>query len=176
MTADINRRALLKRIAAASAAIWLAGRGQPASASHRAEAMPAGPFKPPLPARRLLGYAFGTTNQDVTVFDPATWQPLLTAPLGVTVRWLSNEQTFWDGRSIWTYDFPDNEVRAIAIDPVALHLARSVPAFGTGPAHSLMLMPDRTTAWVNLAGDNRLAVIDLPAGRVIDYVETGEFP
>jgi hypothetical protein len=39
-----------------------------------------------------------------------------------------------------------------------------------------MLMPDRTTAWINLAGDNRLAVVDLAAGAVIDSVETGEFP
>jgi hypothetical protein len=58
--------------------------------------------------------------------------------------------------------------------------SRSIPWrfawFGAGPAHSLMLMPDRTTAWVNLAGANCLAVIDLAAGAVIDYVETGEFP
>ena len=67
-------------------------------------------------------------------------------------------------------------MRAVAIDPVALHLARSIPTFGAGPAHSLMLMPDRTTAWVNLAGANLLAVIDLAAGAVTDYVETGEFP
>jgi hypothetical protein len=64
------------------------------------ETAPATSPKPHLPARQLLGYAFGTTNRDVTVFDPATWQPLFTTPLDVTVRWLSNEQTFWDGRYI----------------------------------------------------------------------------
>jgi hypothetical protein len=161
---------------AAGAAVWLGKHGAPASAAPGVRQNPGGTPTPQLPSRHVLGYAFGTANKDVTVFDPVTRTPLLTATLGVTVRWLSNEQTYWDGRYIWTYDFPDNEVRAIAIDPVALRLARVVPAFGTGPAHSLMLMPDRTTAWVNLAGDNRLAVLDLTAGKVTDYVETGAFP
>jgi hypothetical protein len=174
--AAVDRRTLLKGIAAGAAVAWLGWRGLPASTADGVQTGPGSTPVPRLPAQQLLGYAFGRANKDVTVFDPATWQPLLTAPLGVTVRWLSNEQTFWDGRYIWTYDFPDNEVRAIAIDPLAIRLARSVPTFGTGPAHSLMLMPDRTTAWVNLAGDNRLAVLDLTASRVIDYVETGAFP
>ena len=172
----MHRRMLLKGMAAGSAAVWLGNHGLPASALPGVKPIPTSVPAPHLPSRHVLGYAFGTANQDVTVFDPVTRTPLVTSPLGVTVRWLSNEQTYWDGRHIWTYDFPDNEVRAIAIDPVAIRLARSIPTFGTGPAHSLMLMPDRTTAWVNLAGDNRLAVLDVSAGRVTDYVETGAFP
>jgi len=39
-----------------------------------------------------------------------------------------------------------------------------------------MLTPDRSTAWVNMAGDNHLAIIDLGAGRVVDRIATGEFP
>lgn len=131
---------------------------------------------PVLPAAGLIGYAFGTKNQDVTVFDAVTMQVIETRPLGATVRWLSNEQTFWDGRYIWTYDFPDNLVQAIAIDPIAPAVAARVPTDGVGPAHSLMLTPDRRTAWINIAGSNELAVVDLQAGEVTDRVATGEFP
>lgn len=124
----------------------------------------------------LLGYAFGTTDQNVTVFDVASRRVLASSPLGATVRWLSNEQTFWDGRLIWTYDFPGNEVEAVAIDPLALAVRRRIATGGTGPAHSLMLTPDRQTAWMNIAGSNELAVIDLVRGDVVDRVGTGEFP
>jgi hypothetical protein len=133
--ASLDRRTLLKGFAASSVAGWLGGREWPASTAHRAPITTEGlQPKSQLPAQQLLGYAFGTTNKDVTVFDPSTWQPLCTAPLGVTVRWLSNEQTYWDGQYIWTYDFPDDQAQAIAIDPVALRLARTIPTFGRGPA------------------------------------------
>jgi hypothetical protein len=55
-------------------------------------------------------------------------------------------------------------------------VARTVPTNGMGPAHSLMLTPDRTTAWVNVAGDDSLAVLDLASGEVVDNVPTGKFP
>ena len=61
--------------------------------------------------------SFNAKTQDVTLFDPVTQQVLATKPLGAVVRWLSNEQRFWDGRYIWTYDFPEDRVQAIAIDP-----------------------------------------------------------
>ncbi len=126
---------------------------------------------------RLLGYAFGATEPtSVTVFDASTLDVLASNPLPATVRWLSNEQQFWDGRFIWTYDFPDNNVEAIAIDPRSLTVARRIDAAGAGPAHSLMLADGGATAWVNLAGSNALAVIDLETGEVVDRVETGEFP
>jgi hypothetical protein len=129
----------------------------------------------PVPGR-LLGLSFNAKDRDVTRFDPAAHTPLDTKPLGATVRWLSNQQRFWDGRFVWTYDFPDNRVVALAIDPVAVAVARTLPTGGTGPAHSLMLTPDRTTAWVNIAGDDALVVLDLASGQVVDRVETGKFP
>jgi DNA-binding beta-propeller fold protein YncE len=127
-------------------------------------------------SRGLLGYAFNTASQDVTLFDVASRQVLETRPLGATVRWLSNEQRFWDGRHIWTYDFPGDRVQAIAIDPRTMSVARTIPTGGRGPAHSLVLTPDRGTAWVNLAGEDVLAVIHLDSGQLAAQVKTGKFP
>ena len=124
----------------------------------------------------LIGYAFNAKTQNVTLFDPVTHQVLRTEPLGAAVRWLSNEQQYWDGQYVWTYDFPEDRVQAIAIDPEAVTVARILPTGGTGPAHSLMLSPDRATAWVNVAGDDSLAVLDLALGEVVDNVPTGKFP
>jgi hypothetical protein len=119
---------------------------------------------------------FNARTQDVTIFDAATRDVLATKPLGAVVRWLSNEQSFWDGRHIWSYDFPENAVQAIAVDPRSIAIARTLPTGGTGPAHSLMLTPDRQTAWVNIAGGNYLAVLDLASGEVAAEVKTGAFP
>ena len=129
----------------------------------------------PLPTGPI-GYAFNARTQDVTLFDPATRTVLATRPLGAVVRWLSNEQRFWDGQSIWTYDFPDDRVRAIAVDPREVAISRALPTGGAGPAHSLMLTPDVETAWVNVAGGDYLAVIDLASGEVTDEIATGKFP
>lgn len=125
-----------------------------------------------------MGYAFGTYERDTTVFDASSLRVLRRQPLGATVRWLSNQQTFWDGRFIWTYHVPDPAqlVEAIAIDPRSLGVARTVRTESLGPAHSLMLGPDLTTAWVNSAGNNELVVLHLPAGEVVDRIETGAFP
>jgi DNA-binding beta-propeller fold protein YncE len=126
---------------------------------------------------RLLGYVFGTTEPtSVSVFDAATLEVLATKPLPATVRWLSNEQQFWDGRFIWTYDFPDNKVEAIAIDPRSLTVAHRISTGGVGPAHSLMLSDGGATAWVNAAGSNEVAILDTATGEVMDRVQTGEFP
>jgi DNA-binding beta-propeller fold protein YncE len=129
----------------------------------------------PVP-RGLLGYVFNRKTQDVTLFDPLTRQVLATKPLGAVVRWLSNEQRFWDGQYIWTYDFPDNAVQAIAVEPQAVAVARTLPTGGKGPAHSLMLTPDGKTAWVNVAGGDYLAVLDLATGEVVAEVKTGKYP
>jgi hypothetical protein len=131
---------------------------------------------PSLPGGRLLGYAFNTASQDVTLFDVGSRQPLETRPLGATVRWLSNEQRFWDGRYVWTYEQAGDLVQAIAVDPRTISVARTIPTGGKGPAHSLMLTPDRKTAWINAAGDDLLAVLDLESGQIAAQVKTGKFP
>jgi DNA-binding beta-propeller fold protein YncE len=112
----------------------------------------------------------------VTIFDVRARQVIETKPLGTAVSWLSNEQRFWDGQYIWTYDFPEDRVRAIAIDPQSVTIARTRATGGKGPAHSLMLTPDRQTAWVNVAGGDYLAVLDVTSGQVVDQVKTGKFP
>jgi hypothetical protein len=93
-----------------------------------------------------------------------------------TVRWLSNEQRFWDGRHIWTYDFPDDQLQALAIDPRGVAVARTIAVPGRGPAHSLMLTPDRATAWLNVAAEDALAALDLASGQIIAQVKTGAYP
>jgi DNA-binding beta-propeller fold protein YncE len=123
-----------------------------------------------------IGYAFNAKSQDVTLFDPTTAKVLATRPLGKVVRWLSNEQRYWDGRYLWTYDFPDDEVQVIAVDSRAVTVARSLATGGAGPAHSLMLTPDRSTAWVNVAGGDYIAVLDLDTSEVVDEIRTGKFP
>jgi hypothetical protein len=145
----------------------------------RASAAPATPLPQASPApvpSGLVGFSFNAKHQDVTLFDPAARKPLATKPLGATVRWLSNQQRFWDGHHVWTYDFPINRVVVLAIDPAAIAVSRTLATGGKGPAHSLMLTPDRKTAWVNIAGDDVLAVLDLASGQVIDQVKTGKFP
>ena len=57
-----------------------------------------------------------------------------------------------------------------------MRVARTIPTGGRGPAHSLMLTPDLKTAWVNVAGEDYLAVIDIAAGEVTAHVSTGKFP
>jgi hypothetical protein len=144
-----------------------AARAKPASAAQGSAT--------PVPGQPI-GYAFNAKTQDVTLFDPATRQVLATKPLGAIVRWLSNEQRFWDGRHIWSYDFPDDKVRAIAVEPRQIALARALSTGGAGPAHSLMLTPDRKSAWVNVAGGDYLAVLNLASGEVVDEIATGKFP
>jgi hypothetical protein len=112
----------------------------------------------------------------VTLFDPVTRQVLATKPLGAVVRWLSTEQRFWDGKQIWTYDFPDDAVQALAIAPETVTVSRTLPTGGKGPAHSLMLTPDGKTAWLNEAGDNALVALDLTSGEVEERLSTGAFP
>ena len=183
---------MLKGAAAGAATLALSALGatRPGPASGRSSATPSGTAEPsaasPIAAASpasasptpggLIGYAFNAKTRDVTLFDPATRQVVATKPLGAVVRWLSNEQRFWDGRYIWTYDYPDDRVQAIAIDPQAVSVARTLPTGGVGPAHSLMLTPDGKTAWVNVAGDDFLAVFDVASGELAAQVKTGAFP
>jgi YVTN family beta-propeller protein len=87
-------------------------------------------------------YVFNVGSKDVTVIDTATHEVVATRPLGASVRWLSNEQDFWDGEHIWTYDIVEGQVELIAIDPVRMAVDRRL-TIGKGPAHSVMLTPGR---------------------------------
>lgn len=183
---DASRRRLLKGAGAAAALLLgaCASASQPRPTSVPGFGVPDPPTTAALspgttgspPAGRLLGYAFNSGDQSVTLFDAASRQPLETRPLGATVQWLSTEQRFWDGQYIWTYAYPDDIVQAIGIEPRSLRVARTIPTGGKGPAHSLMLTNDRKTAWVNVAGENYLAVLDVASGQVAAQVKTGKFP
>jgi DNA-binding beta-propeller fold protein YncE len=121
-------------------------------------------------------YVFNVGSKDVTLIDAAARQARETRPLGAAVRWLSNEQSYWDGQLVWTYDFPDNKLQAIGIDPRNVAVSKTIPDLGSGPGHSLMLLPDKKTAAINVAGDNVIAVIDVASGQIIRKVPTGKFP
>lgn len=112
----------------------------------------------------------------MTIFDVATHQPVGTRPLGTAITWLSNEQRFWDGQYIWTFDYPENQVRAIAIDVENVAIAHTISTGGKGPAHSLMLTPDLQSAWINVAGDDFLALLDVRSNERVAQVKTGKFP
>jgi YVTN family beta-propeller protein len=121
-------------------------------------------------------YVFNVGSQDVTIIETATNNLVATRPLGAAVRWLSNQQRYWDGQHIWTYDFPDNKLVALAIDPKQVQVVKKVDTGTTGPGHSVMLTPDRSTALLNAAGSNVINVIDVKAGQVTDKIDTGKFP
>ncbi len=112
----------------------------------------------------------------MTLFDSAAHEVTGTRQTSAAVRWLSNEQHYWDGESIWTYDFPNNEVWAIGIDPQTFEVTKQVPVGGTGPGHSFVLSPDNRRGFVNSAGSDSLAVVDPVASEVIERVEMGAFP
>jgi hypothetical protein len=95
--------------------------------------------------------------------------------LGASVRWLSNEQTYWDGARIWTYDFSNDQVqRSRSIRGRSPHLDDR--GLGKGPGHSLVVLPDRKKVAVNVAGDNLIAFLDLERGGVDATLQTGAFP
>jgi hypothetical protein len=125
---------------------------------------------------RETAYVFNVGSKDVTLIDVASRQVRDTRPLGASVRWLSNEQTYWDGARIWTYDFPNDQVQAIAIDPRQVAVTRTIRGLGKGPGHSLVVLPDRKKAAVNVAGDNLIAFLDLERGGVDATLATGAFP
>jgi YVTN family beta-propeller protein len=169
-----RRRAGLPGLAAAPAALTPAA----AAAATKPAASPAAPARPTVaaaPAAETV-YVFNVGSKDVTLIDAATRTVTATKPLGAQVRWLSNEQTYWDGQQIWTYDFPDNKLQAIAIDPKEVAVTRKIEGLGTGPGHSLVVLPDNKKAAVNVAGDNVIAFLDLPSGKVDGTMKTGAFP
>jgi YVTN family beta-propeller protein len=121
-------------------------------------------------------YVFNVGSKDVTLIDVANRQVRETRPLGASVRWLSDEQTHWDGTRIWTYDFPHDQVQAIAIDPRQVAITKTITGLGRGPGHSLVVLPDKKKAAVNVAGDNLIAFLDLEGGSVDSTLKTGAFP
>ncbi len=124
----------------------------------------------------VRGVVFNTGSKDVTLFDPGTNRVTGSRPTSAVVRWLSNEQHYWDGENIWTYDFPDNELQAVALDPETFEVAKKVPMNGAGPGHSFVLTPDNKRGFVNSAGSDFLAVVDPVAGEVVERVEMGAYP
>ncbi len=187
LDSTVDRRALLKGASGAAMAALVtacaptgSGPSTPAAAGRPAEQATALATAASAPAPAAASdetvYVFNVGSKDVTLIDAGSRQVRETRPLGAAVRWLSNEQTYWDGRLVWTYDFPNNKLQAIAIDPKDVAVTRTVEDLGTGPGHSLMLMPDKKKAAINVAGDNTIAVIDLASGQVDRKLATGKFP
>jgi DNA-binding beta-propeller fold protein YncE len=121
------------------------------------------------------GVVFNTASRDVTLFDPATNKVTGSWPTNAVVRWLSNEQHYWDGESVWTYDYPDKELQAIALNPQTFEVGKRVPV-GKGPGHSFVLAPDNKRGYVNCAEADFVAVVDPVAGEVVERMQTGAYP
>jgi DNA-binding beta-propeller fold protein YncE len=188
----VDRRTLLRGASGAALTALVAAACAPAAGPTPAGAGPAAtaaggaPPTAPAPATSAPAaataagaetvYVFNVGSKDVTLIDAAARQARETRPLGAAVRWLSNEQTYWDGQLVWTYDFPDNKLQAIGIDPRNVAVSKTIPELGNGPGHSLMLLPDKKTAAINVAGDNVIAVLDVASGQIMRKVPTGKFP
>jgi DNA-binding beta-propeller fold protein YncE len=182
LSSDIDRRTLLKGVSTAVVGLLGAAIGAPtaagvtgaassALASNTAAAAPAAAQE-----SQETVYVFNVGSKDVSLIDAANRRLRETRPLGASVRWLSNEQTYWDGQRIWTYDFPNDQMQAIAIDPKQVAITRTISGLGKGPGHSLVVLPSKKKAAVNVAGDDLIAFLDLEAGQVESTVKTGAFP
>lgn len=126
--------------------------------------------------RTSLLYAFNVGSKDVSIINMDTNTSIGTKRLGAAVRWLSNEQDFFDGRLAWTYeDLDDGKVDALAIDLTSMKVVKRI-RLGTGPGFSVVLTPDRTRALADVAGDNKIAVIDTRAFKVVRRIPVGLFP
>ena len=132
LSSSLDRRTVLK--GASSAALGLiasaCGSSSETSSAPTQSATAAGGG-----GGRETVYVFNVGSKDVTLIDVANRQVRETRPLGASVRWLSNEQTYWDGARIWTYDFPNDQVQAIAIDPRQVAVTKTIAGLGKGPGH-----------------------------------------
>jgi len=127
-------------------------------------------------ARSTLLYAFNVGSKDVSIIDMESQTKVGTKPLGAAVRFLSNEQDFYDGRLAWTYeDLDDGQVDMLAIDLRAMKVVKRI-RLGTGPGFSVGLTHDRTRALADVAGDNQIAVVDTKTFKVIQRIRVGQFP
>jgi hypothetical protein len=174
----LTRRTMLRVTGGALFGMLIAGCGSGGSGGEGAatSAGQAGETTGVQGTEGVRGVVFNTASEDVTLFDPATNRVTDSRPTNAVVRWLSNEQHYFDGNSIWTYDFPDNKLQAIALHPRTFEVTKRVPVDGAGPGHSFVLSPDNGRGFVNSAGSDFVAVVDPAAGEVIERVETGAFP
>ena len=174
LSSSLDRRTVLKGASSAALGLIASACGSSSLPSGSAPAQSA------TAAVRAEGretvYVFNVGSKDVTLIDVANRQVRETRPLGASVRWLSNEQTYWDGARIWTYDFPNDQVQAIAIEPRQVAVTKTIGGLGKGPGHSLVVLPDKKKAAINVAGDNLIAFLDLEHGSVDSTLQTGAFP
>jgi YVTN family beta-propeller protein len=177
LSSPLDRRTVLK--GAGSAALGLIAASASGAVSDPSAGVPAVSAAASAPEGQAPAetvYVFNVGSKDVTLIDVATRRVRETRPLGASVRWLSNEQTYWDGARIWTYDFPNDRLQAIAIDPKQVAITKTIAGLGKGPGHSLVVLPGQKKAAVNVAGDNLIAFLDLESGQVDSTVKTGAFP
>jgi len=174
LSSSLDRRTLLK--GASSAALGLLASACSSSTSQTSTTPVRSAATAGAAESRETVYVFNVGSKDVTLIDAADRVVRETRPLGASVRWLSNEQTYWDGARIWTYDFPGDQLQAIAIDPRQVAITKTIAGLGKGPGHSLVVLPDRKKAAVNVAGDNLIAFLDLEHGAVDATLATGAFP
>lgn len=118
---------------------------------------------------------FNTGSKDVTLVDAAKHEVVDTKPLGASIRWLGEEQDYWDGKLIWTYDFPNNKLAVLGIDPANWQIVKRFEA-GNGPGHSVILSGDKKVASVNVAGDNKILSFDTASGNQVASTDVGKFP
>ena len=168
LSSSLDRRTVLKGASSAALGLIASACGSSSQASSPTAAGGSD--------GRETVYVFNVGSKDVTLIDAANRQVRETRPLGASVRWLSNEQTYWDGARIWTYDFPNDQVQAIAIDPRQVAVTKTIGGLGKGPGHSLVVLPDKKKAAINVAGDNLIAFLDLEHGSVDGTLRTGAFP
>ena len=148
------------------------GRSAPQTTTHPVASTAA----PGVAENRETVYVFNVGSKDVTLIDAANRQVRETRSLGASVRWLSNEQTYWDGTRVWTYDFTNDQLQAIAIYPRQVAITKTIAGLGKGPGHSLVVLPDKKKAAVDVSGDNLIAFLDLEHGTVDATLQTGAFP
>jgi hypothetical protein len=187
VSSDLDRRAVLKGMSSAALGLVATFCGSPSQASSPSAASPSNaPARSSVlaqsaptaggPEGRETVYVFNVGSRDVTLIDVADRRVRETRPLGASVRWLSDEQTYWDGTRIWTYDLPNDQVQAIAIEPRQVAVTKTIGGLGKGPGHSLVVLPDKKKAAINVAGDNLIAFLDLEHGSVDSTLQTGAFP
>ena len=78
-------------------------------------------------------------------------------------------------------DVGSNSVRLVVYSgkrrvPVPIFNEKVLAGLGKGPGHSLVVLPDKKKAAVNVAGDNLIVFLDLEHATVDGTLQTGAFP